>query len=602
MSTRSLVQYLMLYHALLVDLPSIVYASIVTGMRFSIVATPLQFWPFWIAKYNGFAINLATTWLLLCVMRNVKKAAITWMPWLRYRSIVEYRLEWPRLALNRSHALYTYRVLIAAFLHTLAHVFFTHPFRLDYDTTFRRPITVDNLLLNNQPEFGELPLVEQARIAVISFLTDSFTWTGYTLLLVLFIPILLTGYRLICYSRQHYRILIVHRVFAAITIPLLVWHHPIYVWPTLWTAMVVVDFLLGWLAYTQTCRIARVHRFPNYQLEDQHQLNDVIDVLFVYPFERLENFQPGDYVRVKVPSVSRYEWHDFTLMRSDSTTALNCNVHLTIRSVGRWTGRLYRLAENEKTELSVKGPYSLNLYDPLMHRIMLSGSSRFELLSGNVPVRPNNDGWLSLHHIRMPRTLVLACSGTAITHFMSILDVLIPLYYNGYRYDELPQRIVVCWTVRTVFNLNFALIPLSRYQRMLSDCMLSDLLVYEFFVSQRPENSDALCAQAFRRMLLATQKEFLPTAATIREKFNDRLNRESLFVRNSRLSMLDITNGDQNNTALGSRINYENFGEKHLRGGADTLLIVNTSVKAMQLEFEALAKKHGCTIHADNLF
>lgn len=592
--------YFALYHVLLIDVGSAVYASLVVLF---IDDQHSSLWPLWIAKYNGFSINLAVSLLLLCVLKNLKKFGMIALPWLRYKNIVEYRLGCPRLTLNRSHALYTYRVLVAAILHTLSHALFTHPYRLNYDETFQPPIiTVDTLLLNHRPAYAELPFHEQARVVVSSFFGDSYTWTGYTLLLVLCVPLLLTGLRLARLAPRHFVILQMHRLFALVSLPLIILHHSIYFWPTFWLVLVLMDYLLGWLLFTEICTVHQCHRYPNYQLEDEQQQNDVIDVSFRYAFERLENFQPGDYVRVKMPRISRLEWHDFTLMRCETRTVFESRVHLTVRSVGRWTQQLYRLAKPDSV-LIVKGPYSVSMYDPLMHRIMLSDVSRFD--SGGDDDANARQGetacFLSfnLRSIRMPRTLVLACTGTAITHFLSILDALIPLYYNGYRYDELPQQIVICWNVRTIFNLNFALIPLARYQRMLASSMLSDLLVYEFFVSQRPNNSDALCAQAFRRMLLATTTTTTKTKTT--SVSNDD-NDSPLMLRNSRLSMLDIVQGERSNTILGNRINYESFGERHLRGGADTLLIVNTSIRAVQNEFKRLAVRHKCPMHTESLF
>lgn len=561
--------FVLVYQVLLVDAGSALYASLVVSLVFR--PPDHLFWPLWIAKYNGFAVNLAVTWLLLSVSRNLKKLVARTRP-VRWRSVLEYRWGWPRLTLNRSHALYTYRVLVAAVLHTLAHVTFTHPYRLDYDTRFRQPITVDSLLFNQTPEFSELPLGTRVTIAVSSFFLDSHTWTGYALLLLLAGPILWSGRRLAGYRQRHYSVLLLHRLFAIITIPLIILHHPIYFWPALWLTLTLVDWLIGWLRYTETCVVEQALRYPNYQLEDQLQLNDVIDLQFRFG-RRLRQFQPGDYVRLKVPQVSRLEWHDFTLMLHGDDGV----VHVTVRSVGSWTRQLYRLADNAR--IHVKGPYSMCMYDPLMHRFMLSRTSRFEPASrDNVPPPTH-----LLRTIPMPRTLVLACSGTAITHFLSILDVLIPLYYTGYRYDELPQKIVVCWTVRTVFNLNFALIPLARYQRTLATNRLDQLLVYEFVVTQKPENSDALSAQTFRRMLMATQSPQI--------------------LRNSRLSTMDITSGEQVKTVLGSRINYEGIGERHLRSdGHDTLLIINTAIGEMRHEFKKLARRYGCSIHADSLF
>lgn len=52
------------------------------------------------------------------------------------------------------------------------------------------------------------------------------------------------------------------------------------------------------------------------------------------------NFQPGDYVFLRCPTVSRFEWHPFSISSAPEQTD---TLSLHIRAVGSWTNRIYQL-------------------------------------------------------------------------------------------------------------------------------------------------------------------------------------------------------------------------------------------------------------------
>ncbi|MCG8626101.1 MAG: hypothetical protein MJE68_29400, partial [Proteobacteria bacterium] len=49
------------------------------------------------------------------------------------------------------------------------------------------------------------------------------------------------------------------------------------------------------------------------------------------------NYQPGDYIFLKIPSIAKYEWHPFTMSSSPEQDFIG----LHIRAVGTWTNKLY---------------------------------------------------------------------------------------------------------------------------------------------------------------------------------------------------------------------------------------------------------------------
>ncbi|XP_042893084.1 NADPH oxidase 5-like [Penaeus japonicus] len=63
-------------------------------------------------------------------------------------------------------------------------------------------------------------------------------------------------------------------------------------------------------------------------------------------------FQPGEYVYLRVPAVARYEWHPFTISSAPEQEDM-FTVH--IRSVGEWTRRLYDMFDTEPATPSLPG-------------------------------------------------------------------------------------------------------------------------------------------------------------------------------------------------------------------------------------------------------
>ena len=55
------------------------------------------------------------------------------------------------------------------------------------------------------------------------------------------------------------------------------------------------------------------------------------------------NYQPGDYVFIQIPSITRYEWHPFTI---SSAPEMNNVFWLHVRGVGSWTNELYEHFNN----------------------------------------------------------------------------------------------------------------------------------------------------------------------------------------------------------------------------------------------------------------
>jgi predicted ferric reductase/Ca2+-binding EF-hand superfamily protein len=70
-------------------------------------------------------------------------------------------------------------------------------------------------------------------------------------------------------------------------------------------------------------------------------------------------FRPGDYLFLKIPRLSRFEWHPFTI---SSNPEREESLGLHVRSLGNWTRALYRLVEtlprkDHRLPVEIRGPY-----------------------------------------------------------------------------------------------------------------------------------------------------------------------------------------------------------------------------------------------------
>lgn len=96
--------------------------------------------------------------------------------------------------------------------------------------------------------------------------------------------------------------------------------------------------------------------------------------------KRWFNHLPGQYVFLWIPSVSFWETHPFTI--SSSTDKEYITFH--VKSTGRWTTRLHKLAENRsKMWIGVQGAYGNTSID-----INSSKYKRFILVSGGIGATP----------------------------------------------------------------------------------------------------------------------------------------------------------------------------------------------------------------------
>lgn len=109
----------------------------------------------------------------------------------------------------------------------------------------------------------------------------------------------------------------------------------------------------------QVWSICRANRFSYISKVIEHPSN-VVEVQIRKPSFR---FLPGQYLYLKFPQVSRFQWHPFTLTSAPEEDHLS----LHIRIEGNWTRSLWSLLQSQTTleriKVFVDGPYGCSSQD-----------------------------------------------------------------------------------------------------------------------------------------------------------------------------------------------------------------------------------------------
>lgn len=187
------------------------------------------------------------------------------------------------------------------------------------------------------------------------------------LMLMLFLVIWLTSLQWIR-QRYHHRFQRLHRLgYLVVLLALL--HIPTLQWLVLPLLVLVTELYLS--------RIRKLYK--NCAAQAIELSGDIIRL----EIQRPENFQllPGHYVQLRIPELSRHEWHAFSLTgpRNDQSLLV-----LKIRCAGDWTSRLQQLVTDNpqrRLTLDLRGPFA----SPAAHA---SASRDWLLIAGGIGITP----------------------------------------------------------------------------------------------------------------------------------------------------------------------------------------------------------------------
>ena len=534
-----------------VELVSICYATY-------ILSTSHDLW-LSLAKYHGMSINVCLFLIYFSISRNVRLA-------LRSRVAIP-RCITPDIGIH-AHTFYAYRLFFSAIVHSLVHVLKTHPLPPILQRLTQQPLTFVRI-----------------------WMLFRWTLTGYASLLV-FIAIFLTGRRLLRFARRHVHIKTLHATLAHIvTICFMLLHHANYVANGAIATLYIVDTLLGHFLYTTRATVDRVMVFPGGMTDADPTVLE-FDLSFSTDSAISRHYRAGDHIFVKIAAISRWQWHPFTLMPGlssiDTGGQASPSKRLILRCVGSWTKSICDLRnKSDSWSMQVRGPYSN------------SSSCDVDYL-----LRQKN-----------VRELVLVCTGTSITHHMSLLSALFeeiclrdaakcllldPNDDFAVVDSEIvpPRRVSLVWIVGSSLDINFALRMLNTIQRRLARYNYPDLLHYHIWVTKDPSAEERSMNQRLQRFLTyedVYDVEYAPWSVIDDAATSDHQQLQH-FYRNCNLT-------------VGSRPTKDNWHDlfyatssSPTRKLSDTFVLLTSGVSPLKQQISDLSREYGYRLFIEDLW
>lgn len=406
-----------------------------------------------VAKYNGLASSLALLCLHAAVCESLKTVCSR-APFISraQRFLLSKCFVLCQASLVRVHVLYAFRFLISSLFHTVVHVVVTHP----------------------------LPQVSwhESGFWFVTWFYYRWSISGY-LLMSLLLLLVVSGFRLLRFAVHHVRVRMTHSAMHLLSVGLLSMHSSNYVvLGLLWTLV-----LLEYVCFLKLVTLVQVDSLMVYR-DDVDSREVVLDIEFINPASFATLYRTGDTVRVYVPLASWFEWHTFSVVPHlhDRTRS-----RLLVRTVGRWTRRLYRVRKRV-AYLWIHGPLALH---------------------GDIP------SMLVVPHGELPLCIdpgfqmCLVCSGISITRQLSFLVYLVRRYCN---IDDdisgvsigLPAFVKLVWIVRSSFDINLAIRVLDELQACLRTHGWQNVLAYDIYVSHEP-NLDERAVNTRLRSFLSSE-------------------------------------------------------------------------------------------------
>lgn len=344
-----------------------------------------------LAKYNGMMTNLALLFLILDVSRNLKEY---WREmWFdvsidkRSTGTVASRLSHllsrcslirrkkrrgndkttdnNNFSVPRNHVIFAVRLILAMIAHAVVHTASTHP-----------PIWLHELLseykgTSNQTLDG---FADSMKFLQRTLFSDIETWTGYVLL-IFFAIVGWTGVRLKNFLKYHVYFVSIHTLIFVFVSIVLTFHHSNYPINHIILFVFILDRIVGrW--NRSTVVIERIVHYPSFSnmiatssnensnsnraKRDTNEIEqEVLEIIFNVSETFASRCYAGSYVSVCIPYISRWQWHEFSILNADFTN--NRRKKIIVRCVGNWTQRLFALRYFDTSKrtmtMYVNGPY-----------------------------------------------------------------------------------------------------------------------------------------------------------------------------------------------------------------------------------------------------
>ena len=352
-----------------------------------------------IARAGGAILNFNGALILLPMMRNF----LTWLRKTRINNFI------PIDESIQFHKLIGYVMFIAALVHTGAHFF-------NY-TTLTVPFA--------QSLFG--------------------TKAGLTgvLLLIVFTVMVVTALEPIR-KGGYFKIFYLAHLGYFLWFLLLLFHGPVF-WE--WALVSGIGFgiekiILRSFKTEQRAYVANAYLLPS----------KVLEIEMVRPPHF--HYEASDYLFLKCPGVSHYEWHPFTISSAPENKQ-TLTVH--IRAVGSWTNRLHRLFEQR-------------------HKTMLENAAKNIQLVRHIPLYIDGPYGTSSSAIFKSKYAILIGSGIGVTPFASILKSILRRKQSDDKTMRL-QKVHFFWINRDQKSFEWFLELLSEIEENNTDDLF-DIHIY----------------------------------------------------------------------------------------------------------------------------
>lgn len=219
---------------------------------------------------------------------------------------------------------------------------------------------------------GEIKIVDNAPIWTWGdgFSSKQLLVTGI-LLWVIFVMFFLTTLQKVRHTSIGFRLFwVFHVVGITLAFPLLLIHgtmrgHPI----TLYFLIVplgiyAADCIIRRFLFVE--REAKVVEWSTHEDQGEQVTKLVLDCKYL-------EYTPGQYAELKIPEISHYEWHPFTI--ASAPERRSTKVIFFIKGSGRWTNRLFEIvstssgdSHRESVSVLLRGPHGAPAQNYLMYR------------------------------------------------------------------------------------------------------------------------------------------------------------------------------------------------------------------------------------------
>ncbi|MCA0891825.1 ferric reductase-like transmembrane domain-containing protein [Microbulbifer agarilyticus] len=143
------------------------------------------------------------------------------------------------------------------------------------------------------------------------------------------------------------RFVLTHLLYAPFIVAILIHAPNFWLWFTPVAILLLIDALIRFF-----------FRYKRVEITDLKPLSERVTQV---KFKRGKHFKfvPGDYIRIRIPAISRWEWHPFTLSAAPESNRIDIHV----RHAGNWTAALNNLANKrhkgrQKWTAYIDGPYA----------------------------------------------------------------------------------------------------------------------------------------------------------------------------------------------------------------------------------------------------